>query len=110
MCPYLLHRDERFYPDPERFVPERWTAEGRSARPRFSYIPFGGGPRQCIGEAFAWMELTLVMATIARHWRFELAPGSRVEVHPTVTLRPRNGLPMIARRRSPSSGPLPTAD
>jgi len=67
--------------------------------PRFAYFPFGGGPRQCIGESFAWMELVLLAATIAQQWRFELVPGHPVVPHAAVTLRPKHGMKMIARRR-----------
>jgi cytochrome P450 len=95
MCPFVVQRDARFYPDPLRFDPERWTAGERASRPHFAYFPFGAGPRQCLGEAFAWMEATLIMASIARNWRLELAPGAQVELAPTVTLRPKRGIPMI---------------
>ncbi len=99
MCPYVVQRDERFFPDPESFQPERWTAEGRSSRPRFSYFPFGAGPRQCLGEAFAWMEATLLLGSIARQWHLELKPGHVAGLSPSVTLRPQGPLPMIPRRR-----------
>jgi cytochrome P450 len=94
MSQYLMHRDPRYYEDPERFAPERWTPELESERPRFSYFPFGGGPRQCIGEQFAWMEGIFLLAVIAQHWRLRIAPGHRVEVNPVFTLRPKGGLPM----------------
>jgi cytochrome P450 len=96
---YIVHRDPRFYPHPERFDPERWTPEAQSARPKFAYFPFGAGPRQCIGEQFAWMEATLVLATIAQRWRLRLVPGHLVEPYPLVTLRPRHGMLMSAHRR-----------
>ena len=63
MSPYVMQRDPRFYADAERFDPDRWTPEFRAALPKFAYFPFGGGPRQCIGESFAWMELILLVAT-----------------------------------------------
>ena len=66
MSQYIMHRDERFFPEPERFDPERWTAESQAQRPKFSYFPFGGGARVCIGEQFAWMEGILLLATIAQ--------------------------------------------
>jgi cytochrome P450 len=75
MSQWTMHRDPRFYHDPERFVPERWTREFRSSLPRYAYFPFGGGPRHCIGESFAWMELVLIVATIAQHWALELVPS-----------------------------------
>jgi cytochrome P450 len=96
---WVLHRDPRFYPDPERFDPERWTDAGRAARPRLAYFPFGAGPRSCIGEQFAWTEAVLVLATLARRWRLRLAPEHRVALQPSITLRPRGGMPMALERR-----------
>ncbi|MFL6254694.1 MAG: cytochrome P450, partial [Pyrinomonadaceae bacterium] len=104
LSPYVMHRDPRFYPDPERFDPERWTPEAKAARPQFSYFPFGGGPRRCIGEGFAWMEGVLVVATLAQKWRLRLAPAQRVEPQPVVTLRPRHGVRMTPERREVSFG------
>ncbi|MFL6332591.1 MAG: cytochrome P450 [Pyrinomonadaceae bacterium] len=103
LSPYVMHRDPRFFPDPERFDPERWTPEARAARPQFSYFPFGGGPRRCIGEGFAWMEGVLVIATLAQRWRLRLAPGQRIEPQPGVTLRPRRGVLMTPERREAGS-------
>jgi cytochrome P450 len=100
VSPYVVQRDARWFPDPEKFDPERWTPEAREARPKFSYFPFGGGARVCIGERFAWMEGVIVMAAIAQKWRFRLAPGQRVEPLPLVTLRVKNGLRMIAEPRA----------
>jgi cytochrome P450 len=99
ISPYVTHHDARFYPDPFRFDPERWTPEARESRPKFSYFPFGGGPRVCIGESFAWMEGALVLATIARRFRMRLAPGHPVEMRPLVTLRPKHGMRMILESR-----------
>ena len=99
MSQWIVHRDARHYPDPERFDPDRWTPEFKTTLPRFAYFPFGGGPRQCIGESFAWMELVLLVATIAQRWRFELAPGHPVEPRAAVTLRPKHGMKMIGRLR-----------
>ncbi|HKS26895.1 MAG TPA: cytochrome P450 [Pyrinomonadaceae bacterium] len=99
LSPYVMHRDPRYYPEPERFDPERWTMEAKEARPQFSYFPFGGGPRRCIGEGFAWMEGVLVIAALARHWRMRLVPGHPVEMWPMVTLRPRHGMRMTLERR-----------
>ena len=97
--PYVMHRDRRYYPDPERFDPERWTPEQKDTRPKFSYFPFGGGSRVCIGERFAWMEGVLVLATIAQKWKLQLAPGQRVEPMPLITLRTKYGMRMMATPR-----------
>ena len=99
ISPYVTHHDARFFPDPFRFDPERWTPEARESRPKFSYFPFGGGPRVCIGESFAWMEGALVLATIAQRFRMRLAPGHPVEMRPLVTLRPKHGMRMILESR-----------
>jgi cytochrome P450 len=98
MSPFVTHRNEAFWPDAERFDPDRFLPENKSRRPKFAYFPFGGGPRLCIGERFAWMEAVLVLAAIGRRWRFRLAPGHRVELQPRLTLRPRFGMKMIAER------------
>ncbi len=95
---YLIHRDERFWPNALEFRPERWLdKEAEEKRPKFAYFPFGGGGRVCIGEAFAWTEGVLLLAVIARRWRFEAVEGHPVEINPTVTLRPKHGLKMIVR-------------
>jgi cytochrome P450 len=104
LSPWVVHRDPRFFPDPERFLPERWTAEDEEARHRFAYFPFGAGPRKCIGEGFAWMEGMLVLATLLQQWRLRLAPGQRLEPEPLITLRPRGGMRMRLERREASSG------
>jgi cytochrome P450 len=97
---FVMHRDARYFPDPERFDPERWTPEARAARPQFSYFPFGGGPRRCIGEGFAQMEAALLLAAIARRWRMRLAPGHKVEMKPRITLRPgKQGVLMAMLKR-----------
>jgi cytochrome P450 len=96
---WIIHRDARFYPDPERFDPQRWTPEARAARPKFAYFPFGGGNRVCIGEGFAWMEGVLILAALAQQWRMRLVPGYRPELWPVITLRPRHGMPIILERR-----------
>jgi cytochrome P450 len=100
MSQYVMHRDPRYYPDPNRFEPLRWSAEAKAARPKFSYFPFGGGPRVCLGESFAWMEGVLVIATLAQRWRMQLVPGHPVEPQPLITLRPKFGMRMFLQRRS----------
>ncbi len=99
MSQYVTHRDERFFPDPERFEPERFVPELREARPRFAYFPFGGGTRVCIGERFAWMEGVLVLAAIAQKWKFRLVPGHPVVPLPVITLRTKHGIRMSAEQR-----------
>jgi cytochrome P450 len=89
---WTMHRDPRWFTDPEIFRPERWE-DGLARRlPRFAYFPFGGGPRQCIGNTFALMEATLVLATIAQKFRFRLVTGHPVVPLPSITLRPRHGI------------------
>lgn len=100
MSQYVMHRDPRYYPDPNRFDPLRWSTEAKAVRLKFSYFPFGGGPRVCLGESFAWMEGVLVMATLAQRWQMQLVPGHRVEPQPLITLRPKFGMRMLLRRRS----------
>lgn len=92
---HALHRDPRFFADPERFVPERFGPEA-PAPPKFAYLPFGGGPRICIGNAFAQMEATLLLATLAQRWRLELLPGQTVVPEATLTLRPKADVLMRA--------------
>jgi cytochrome P450 len=91
---YLMHRDRRYYPRPERFDPERWTPEARRERPAYAYFPFGGGPRRCIGDGFAYMEGVLVLATLASRWRLTLTSPRRVEVYATHFLHPKGPLTM----------------
>ena len=94
----VTHRDPRWWPEPDRFDPLRFTAEGKAARPKMAYFPFGAGPRICIGEGFAWMEAVLIVATLAQKWRFELV-SSDVQAQASITLRPRGGMRMRLRSR-----------
>ncbi len=96
---YIVQRDAANFPDPLRFDPDRFTPEQKATRPRFAYFPFGGGGRQCIGEAFAWMEGVLILATIAQKWRLNFVPGQRVGVQPKITLRPKYPMLMTAELR-----------
>jgi cytochrome P450 len=97
---YVVQRDPRFWPDPERFDPERWTPEAKGARPQFAYFPFGGGPRRCVGEGFAWTEAVLMLAALARRWRARVVPGRAVETQPRITLRPgKGGVHMLLKKR-----------
>jgi cytochrome P450 len=99
VSPYTQHRDARWFPLPEQFDPNRWSAEETAKRPKYSYFPFGAGTRICIGEQFAWTEAVLVLATLAQHWRLWLAPKQRIALMPRITLRPKYGMRMIATRR-----------
>src|ERR1700677_2513071 len=94
IMPWLLHRKPSLWEKPDRFDPERFAPERAAARPRFAYIPFGAGPRICIGAAFAMAEATLILATIAQRYRLHLKPGFPVEPQGLITLRPRYGLQM----------------
>lgn len=100
VSPWLLHHDPRWWDEPWGFRPERWLADD-PARSRDAYVPFGAGPRMCIGEGFAWLEATLVLATIARRLTLSHDPTHRAELQPAIALRPRTGMPMTVRRRSP---------
>ena len=95
----MVHRDARWFDEPEAFRPERWAGDPARPLPRYAYFPFGGGPRQCIGNAFAMMEAVLLLATIARRFRLELVPGQRVIPAPYITLRPESGIRMRVARR-----------
>jgi cytochrome P450 len=99
ISPYITHHDARFFPDPDAFQPQRWASVSPDNRPRSGYFPFGGGPRQCIGESFAWMEGVLLLATLAQQWQLRLVPDHPVALRPLVTLRPKYGLRMILTRR-----------
>ena len=94
ICSFVTHRHPSFWEEPERFDPERFSSERSQRRPDFAYLPFGGGPRICIGNAFATTEAQLVVATIAQRYRLRLVPGHPVELHPLITLRPRHGIRM----------------
>ena len=102
MSQFIMHRDPRFFPDPLRFDPERFTPEAKARRNRLTYFPFGAGVRQCIGESFAWMEGVLLLATLGQKWKMKLLPGHPVEPEPLITLRPKYGMKMTLelRRRS----------
>jgi cytochrome P450 len=99
ISPYALHRHPAHWSNPEGFDPERFTAERSEGRPRFAYLPFGGGPRQCIGNGFAMMETVILLATIASRARLELVPGHPAVPDPLVTLRPKHGMRMSVRWR-----------
>jgi cytochrome P450 len=98
MSPWVVHRDPRWFPEPDQFDPARWIEPYE--RPKFSYLPFGGGMRVCIGERFAWMEGVLLLATVAQAWRFKLVPGHPVATAALITLRAKHGMKMVAERRN----------
>ena len=100
MSPWVVHRDARWFFDPLKFAPERWQTTEIESRPKFSYFPFGGGARVCLGERFAWMEVILVIATLAPRWRLRMASGQRVETKARITLRPKHPIRMIVERRA----------
>lgn len=95
MSTYILQRDERFWPDADKFIPDRWEEQSvKEASNRNIYFPFGGGVRRCIGESFAWTEGILVLATIAQKWKFSLDPNQKIAAKPLITLRPKFGMKM----------------
>ena len=100
MSQWVMHRDPCYHENPQRFDPDRWTAEYTKALPRFAYFPFGGGPRQCIGAGFAMAEACLLLAALAQRFRMDLAPGQRVEPYASITLRPKEGIRMSLVERS----------
>jgi cytochrome P450 len=100
ISPYAMHRHPAFWEDPDAFHPERFSPERSAGRPHFAYLPFGGGPRQCIGNTFALMEAQLVLATVAQRYQLRAVPGHVVEPNPLITLRPRGGLPVTLERRA----------
>ena len=106
ISPYALHRRPDYWPEPDAFWPERFAPGARTDRPKHAYLPFGGGPRICIGNSFAMMEHAIVLAAAVRRWRLESIPGREVRTEPRITLRPRGGLPMrVLARQNPHVRP-----
>lgn len=99
ISPWVIHRDPRFFEAPDEFRPDRWENDFAKQLPRFAYLPFGGGPRICIGNSFAMMEATLLLSTILQKFRLTLPAGQKIEPHPSITLRPRYGMRMHLEAR-----------
>ena len=101
MSQLITHRDAKYFPEPERFDPDRWRPNDprNLSLPRFAYFPFGGGPRVCIGAGFSMMEAVLLLATIAQKFKLTLVPGQSIEKLPSVTLRPKSGIRVVLHRR-----------
>ncbi len=99
---YAVHRDPRWWPDPDRFDPERFTTAAKAVRPRGAYFPFGAGNRQCIGEGLAWMEGVLALATIAQHWQLLPLAGDKgpIPIAPSISLRPHGPVRLRVQRRA----------
>jgi cytochrome P450 len=100
VSPYVTHRHPDWWPNPEGFDPRRFSPEQESKRPRFTYFPFGGGPRQCIGNGFAMMEAMIILATILQRYRLELVPGMEIKAKPLITLRPSGAVMMKLHERN----------
>jgi cytochrome P450 len=97
---YLMHRNPKYFDEPNQFYPERWTSEFKASIPRFSYFPFGGGPRACIGEPLAWIEGVIILATIIKEWMIKLEENvNDIKLQPLVTLRPKHGIRVKLDRR-----------
>jgi cytochrome P450 len=99
MFQWATQRDPRFFADPDEFYPDRWTEEFAATLPKYAYVPCGGGPRICIGNTFAMMEIILVLATIGQKLRFHLASDQPVEIEPAMSLRPRTGIQVVVENR-----------
>ncbi|VFJ14899.1 cytochrome P450 [Candidatus Nitrosocosmicus franklandus] len=104
MSQYTMHRSPRYYENPEQFIPERWTDDFKRHLPRFSYFPFGGGLRGCIGEPFAWQEGILLIASISSYWKMTLRPNQKIKMDPGITLNPKKGIKMQLHARNPIPG------
>jgi cytochrome P450 len=104
MSQWIMHRNPVYFPDPEKFDPDRWSTDSSQKLPRFAYFPFGGGPRQCIGASFAMMEATLLLASIAQRFHLRSILDHPVVLVPSFTLRPKYGMRMALETRAASSG------
>jgi cytochrome P450 len=99
MSPWVMHRDPRYFEEPETFYPDRWAGDATRGLPKYAYFPFGGGPRLCIGQSFAKIETVLLLGTIAQKFKFSLAEGQRIKPLPSITLRPDKGMRMVIEGR-----------
>lgn len=99
MVPLFFQKDERYYANPESFIPERWTDEERKKRPRLSFVPFGAGPRYCIGESFAMFHLVIILSAILQKFDFKLHPKQKVEISSSMLLKPKYGMTMILEEK-----------
>ena len=106
ISPWVLHRHRRLWDNPERFDPTRFTKEASEKRPRFAYLPFGGGPRVCIGATLAMTETTLILAVLAQRFRLRLGEQQEIKLQTRITLRPKNGMMTILEHRRPSKRTL----
>ncbi len=100
-CQWAVHRSDRYFANSAEFDPDRWTPEFQRTLPKYAFFPFGGGPRSCIGEGFAWMELGIVLTEILRRWRFEMVPGQTVKAKASMTLRPEKPIQVTVRALDP---------
>ncbi len=100
VSPWVLHTTPRFWPNPAGFDPRRFLGDAPKSRPRLAYLPFAAGRRMCIGQGFAMMEATILTAMLSQRYTFDLTPGARLVPDPSVTLRPRHGMPVTAHRRA----------
>jgi cytochrome P450 len=103
---WVTHRDPRYFERPDEFEPERWESDAIQRMPKYAYFPFGGGPRQCIGNYFAMMEVVLLLATIGQRFRFSLVEGFQMEVLPVLSLRPKNGIKVKLFQRADDTSPV----
>jgi cytochrome P450 len=103
IAPWVLHRHRRVWDNPERFEPTRFAKQASEGRPRFAYLPFGGGPRICIGATLAITEAILILAVLAQRFRLRLKEGQRIELQTRITLRPKNGIAVHLERRRPAA-------
>lgn len=99
LSPWVVQHDPRFYKDPDLFLPERWGQTSKHDIPRYAYFPFGGGQRLCIGNNYALIESRLALATLAQQWKFTLATNDPLELVPSITMRPKQGIMLVAHKR-----------